>query len=73
MPKQYPLRDSRFFRLSTKSKLAKLLGISQKEMLSLVASPKNYRLFVTKPKYPSSAPELRHKARHVQEPVGMLR
>lgn len=73
MSKDYPINQSRLFKQSNKRKLAELLKVSQKEIWSVLSAPKHYKLFPTKPKYPSSAPELRHKSRNIQEPNGLLR
>ena len=73
MSKDYPINQSRLFKQSNKRKLAQLLKVSTKDIQSKLIAPKSYRLFPTKPKYPSNAPEIKHKSRNVQEPIGLLR
>lgn len=73
MLKYYPINQSRLFKISNKRKLAELLKVSTKDIQSKLIASKNYRLFPTKSKYPSNAPELKHKSRNVQEPIGLLR
>ncbi len=73
MSNDYPINQSRLFKQSNKRKLADLLNVSKKEMLSVLVSPKCYKLWNTPPKYLSTEPELRHKSRNVQEPIGLLR
>ncbi|WP_295426552.1 reverse transcriptase family protein [uncultured Thiodictyon sp.] len=69
----YKLDQSRLFKLASKRKLAGLLGVSIKQMMSSATAPDCYRLWPTKPKYPSKLPILSHKPREIQEPVGLLK
>ncbi|MCX7110695.1 MAG: reverse transcriptase family protein [Proteobacteria bacterium] len=73
MSKDYPINQSRLFKQSNKRKLAELLKVSKEEIQSVLTAPKGYRLWSTKPKYPSTATELRHKSRNIQEPPSLLR
>lgn len=72
MSNEYIINQSRLFRQSNKRKPAELLNVSKKEMLPVLVSPK-YKLWNTKPKYPSTALELRHKSRNIQKPTRLLR
>lgn len=73
MTYDYPINQSPLFKQSNKRKLAELLKVSIKEIRSASADPNRYRMWSTKPKYPSTAAELQDKPRHIQEPIGVLK
>jgi len=73
MSQEYPINDSRLFKLSNKRKLAELLEVSSAEIRFGCVAPNRYRLWPTSQKYPSNAPELYQKSRDIEEPVKSLK
>jgi hypothetical protein len=73
MSKEYPINQSRLFKLSNKRKLAELLKVPTAEMQSACVGPNRYRLWPTPQKYPSNAPELHQKSRDIEEPTESLK